>query len=412
VRADRRIARRIALSLLARLRCGELTIVDEQGRRLTVGEGAPRALVQVRSPALWTALRHGSRGLAEAYRDGHWESPDLVAVGRVAALNAGALDRWRRWLAPLRVPLQALRGIRVRNTQARSARAIASHYDLGDELFEAMLDETMTYSTAYFKAPQMTLAEGARAKLELICEDLELGREDHVLEIGGGWGSFALHAAATRGARVTTTTISRRQYERARAQVRAAGLEGQVNVLFQDYRELCGRYEKLVSIEMIEAVGARDLGTYFARCSELLSERGTMLLEAIVIDDRAYAVEKASRSFIRTHIFPGGCLPSREVIARCLARHTDMSMVAMRDLTPHYVETLRRWRARFERARHLDELGFDERFRRLWRLYLAYCEAGFTERRISVVQMLLAKPRWRAAQPPRVLRGARRAAMV
>jgi cyclopropane-fatty-acyl-phospholipid synthase len=294
-----------------------------------------------------------------------------------------------------------LRGLRARNTPARSRRAVAAHYDLGNELFELMLDETMMYSSAYFPRGDMTLTEASTAKLELICEELALGPDDHVLEIGTGWGGFALHAARTRGCRVTTTTISREQCEYARERVRDAGLERRVTVLCQDYRTLEGRYDKLVSIEMIEAVGSRDFGTFFARCSQLLSEHGTMLLQAIVIDDRAYSVEKASRSFIRTYIFPDGCLPSMEVITRCLARRTDMRSVGLRDLTPDYAETLRRWRANLERDEtQLERLGYDERFRRMWRLYLAYCEAGFEERRIGVVQVLIAKPRWLGRSAP------------
>jgi cyclopropane-fatty-acyl-phospholipid synthase len=231
--------------------------------------------------------------------------------------------------------------------------------------------------------------------LELVCRELDLQGDDHVLEIGTGWGGFAVHAARTRGCRVTSTTISREQYEHAREWVRAAGVADRVTVLCADYRDLHGRYEKLVSIEMIEAVGYRDFGTFFARCSNLLAAHGRMLLQAITVDDRAYAVEKASRSFIRTHIFPGGCLPSLAVIARCVAQRTDMRTVALRDLTPHYAETLRRWRVNFEAATaRLEDLGYDERFRRLWRMYLAYCEAGFTERRIGVTQMTLAKPQW------------------
>jgi cyclopropane-fatty-acyl-phospholipid synthase len=398
VTAAQRIARGIALGVLGHLRAGQLTIVED-GRRLVLGQGSPQATVEVRSPHCWPMLLHGSRGMAEAYIDGLWESPDLSAVVRVAARNATALDEWRRRLAPARVPLQAARGIRARNTRARSRRAIAAHYDLGNELFEAMLDETMMYSCAYFPHTGMTLAQASTAKLELVCEALELGPGDEVLEIGTGWGGFAVHAARTRGCRVTTTTISREQCEYARARVRAAGVANLVSVRCEDYRDLRGRYEKLVSIEMIEAVGWRDFDTYFARCSELLADDGRMLLQAIVIDDRAYAVEKASPSFIRTHIFPDGCLPSREVIARCLARHTDMHTVAIRDLTPHYAETLVRWRANFEAAAaRLRELGYDERFRRLWRMYLAYCEAGFTERRIGVVQMHLAKPVWRESE--------------
>jgi cyclopropane-fatty-acyl-phospholipid synthase len=390
-----RLARRVVLELLAHLNSGQLTIVEGR-ERLVFGHGSPQATVEVRSPRLWPMLLHGSRGMAEAYMEGLWASPDLTAVVRVGARNATVLDSWRRRLAPARVPLQTVRGIRARNTHARSRRSIAAHYDLGNEFFELMLDETMMYSSAYFPRRGMTLADASGAKLELACQQLDLRSDHHVLEIGTGWGGFAVYAARTRGCRVTTTTISREQYEYAQAQVRAAGVADRVTVLCDDYRDLRGSYDKLVSIEMIEAVGWRDFDTFFARCSDLLAQDGSMLLQAIVIDDRAYAVEKASRSFIRTHIFPDGCLPSLEVIARCIARHTDLRTVGLKDLTPHYAETLRRWRANFEAAgTRLEDLGYNECFRRLWRMYLAYCEAGFVERRIGVVQMHLAKPQWR-----------------
>ncbi len=392
--AGQRATRSLVLGLLAHLRAGRLTIIEDE-QRLVFGHGSPQATVEIRSPRVWPMLLHGSRGLAEAYMEELWASPDLTAVVRVAARNIAGLDEWRRRVAPARVPLQTVRGIRARNTRGRSRRSIAAHYDLGNEFFALMLDETMMYSSAYFPRRGMTLAEASNAKLELVCRQLDLQSDDHVLEIGTGWGGFAVHAARTRGCQVTTTTISREQYEYARAQVRAAGVADRVTVLCEDYRDLRGSYEKLVSIEMIEAVGWRDFDTFFARCSDLLAADGSMLLQAIVIDDRAYAVEKASRSFIRTHIFPNGCLPSLEVISRCVARRTDLRTVGLKDLTPHYAETLRRWRANFEAAgTRLDELGYDERFRRLWRMYLAYCEAGFTERRIGVVQIHLAKPQW------------------
>jgi cyclopropane-fatty-acyl-phospholipid synthase len=392
VTVAQRVARGIVLGLLERLRSGQLTVV-EGARRLVLGHGSPRATVHVRSPRLWPRLLHGSCGMAEAYMQGLWESPDLTAVVRVAARNARSLDEWRRRIGPARVPLQAARGLRTRNTPARSRRGIAAHYDLGNELFALMLDETMMYSSAYFPRRGMTLAQASRAKLELVCGTLDLRAGDHVLEIGTGWGGLAIHAARTRGCQVTTTTISHEQYEHARQWVQAAGVADRVTVLCEDYRDLRGRYEKLVCIEMIEAVGYRDFDTFFARCSNLLADDGRMLLQTIVIDDRAYDVEKASRSFIRTHIFPGGCLPSLAVIAGCIAQRTDLQAVGLKDLTPHYAETLRRWRANFEAATaRLEDLGYDERFRRLWRMYLAYCEAGFAERRIGVIQMTLAKP--------------------
>jgi cyclopropane-fatty-acyl-phospholipid synthase len=246
----------------------------------------------------------------------------------------------------------------------------------------------------------MTLEEAQLAKLERVCDKLDLGPGDHLLEIGTGWGGLAVHAALTRGCRVTTTTISRDQHAHAVEAVRRAGVADRVTVLLEDYRGLTGRYDKLVSIEMIEAVGWQHTGAFFAKCSELLSPHGAMLLQAIAIDDRAYQVEKASRSFMNTRIFPGGCLPSLEVMTRATARRSDMQMVHLEDLTPHYVETLRRWRQRFTRhARELAERGYDERFQRLWTLYLAYCEAGFAERRILDLQLLLTKPLARLAPP-------------
>ena len=355
----------------------------------------------IRSPLAWPLLLRGSRGLAEGYIEGFWDSPDLTALIQVAARNAASFDSWRRRLAFARVPAQALGGVRAGNDRDQSRRDIAAHYDLGNDLFELMLDETMMYSCAYFGAPGMSLADASLAKLELICSKLGLGADDHVVEIGTGWGGFAIHAAATRGCRVTTTTISTEQYEYARARVAAAGLSDRVTVLREDYRDLRGQFDKLVSIEMIEAVGWRDFGTYFDRCSRLLRPDGAMLLQAIVIDDRAYEVEKASRSFIRSYIFPHGCLPSLEVIGHCVARRTDMRTAGLEDLSPHYVETLRAWRERFEGSlEQMAALGYSERFCRLWRLYLCYCEAGFAERRIGGVQMVLAKPHWRGVGQP------------
>jgi cyclopropane-fatty-acyl-phospholipid synthase len=386
------IAREIVLSLLRRIRAGRLTIVEADCRH-ELGAGAPHGVVHVADARVWRALLRGSRGLAEAYADGLWDSPDPVTVIRVAALNAGGLDRARRLFTPVREPYQRVRGALTRNTPRRSRRDIAAHYDLGNELFALMLDPTMMYSSAYFADGDMTLEEASLAKLDLVCAKLDLGPDDHVLEIGTGWGGFAVHAAVTRGCRVTTTTISREQRAYARERVRAAGVEDRVTVLGEDYRDLRGRYDKLASIEMIEAVGHKDFGTFFARCADLLTPTGAMLLQAITIDDRAYAVERASKSFIRTHIFPHGCLPSLEVIGRCIARRTDLSLVHAERFGRSYVETLRRWRTNFERHRErLAALGYDERFRRLWRLYLAYCEAGFTEGRIDVAQLLYAKP--------------------
>ncbi len=393
------IARRVVSGVLARLRSGELTVI-EGGRAQVFGAGAPSATVHVRSSRAWVSLLRGSRGLAESYMAGLWDTPDLTAVIRVAARNVDGVDRIRRRLTFVRAPYQWLRAAFLRNTPTRSRKDIAAHYDLGNELFSRMLDPTLMYSCAVFDDRGMTLEQASIAKLELVCDKLDLGPADHVLEIGTGWGGFAVHAALTRGCRVTTTTISKDQHDMALARVREAGVESRVEVLLDDYRDLRGSYDKLVSIEMIEAVGWKDFGTFFQCCSDLLAPDGVMLLQAITMDDDAYEVEKASKSFIRTYVFPNGCLPSRQVIAKCVARRTDLATEHLEDLAPHYAETLRRWRANFEEAaEELESLGYDQRFRRLWRMYLSYCEAGFAERRIGLIQALLAKPRWTGRHP-------------
>ncbi len=399
------LARALGTVLLGQIRVGSLT-VTEGGRRRQFGAGAPAASIDVRSPRFWWAMLHGSRGLADAYAEGWVESPDWVALIRMAARNGDRIDGPRRLLAPVRLPIQLARSLLRPVTRTRSRRDIAAHYDLGNELFTRMLDESLMYSCALFDRPGMSLEDAQIAKLDLICEKLGLGPSDHLLEIGTGWGAMAIHAARTRGCRVTTTTISRQQYDHAVSQVRLAGLGDRVTVLMEDYRDLTGRYDKLVSIEMIEAVGWRKIGRFLQQCSRLLESDGVMLLQAITIDDRAYHVEKSSRSFIRTYIFPGGTLPSLAVIAQKLKRRTDMQIVALQDITPHYVTTLRQWRRRFaEHAHELDRLGYDERFRRIWNFYLVYCEAGFAERRISDVQLLLVKPDYRA---PEALHGGAR----
>jgi cyclopropane-fatty-acyl-phospholipid synthase len=393
-------ARSLVLRLLGRIRGGELELIEE-GVSLRFGEvvaGRPlRVVVHVRSRRFYRQLLRGSIGLCESYMDRLWECDDLVALTRIAALNVGALDTFRRRLAPVLIPVQRWARWLARNTPVRSRRRIAAHYDLGNELFALFLDRTMMYSCAVFESPQATLEEASLAKLERVCAKLDLSPEDHLLEIGTGWGGLAVYAAANYGCRVTTTTISREQHAYACERVREAGLEDRVSVLLEDYRELTGTYDKLVSIEMIEAVGWQYFPTYFRRCSELLADDGAMLLQAITIDDRAYHVEKAGKSFINTYIFPGGCLPSMEIISRSLARVTDLQQVQLEDITAHYATTLERWRERFLGAsERLSELGYDERFRRLWELYLCYCEGGFRERRIQDVQLLLAKPGYRA----------------
>jgi cyclopropane-fatty-acyl-phospholipid synthase len=388
------VSRRLALSAFSRIRGGRLDLI-EPGRRLCFGDpdGELSAAVEVNSPHFYRALLGGSVGLGEAYRDGVWDCDDLVGLVRIAARNMGPLDRWRRRLHPVLAPLHRTVWRVPRNNRRAAKRHISAHYDLGNDLFALYLDESMMYSSAVFPHPDATLAEAQEHRLERICRALELGPDDHLLEIGAGWGAMAAYAASNYGCRVTTTTISREQREGALRRIQDAGVEDRVTVLLDDYRDLRGRYSKLVSIEMIEAVGWQYFEAFFRRCSELLEPDGLFFLQAIVIDDRLYEAEKAARSFSNVLIFPGGCLPSVEVIEQCVAHETDMSMVWMEEIGAHYARTLELWRERFIANTDLAaELGYDERFRRLWTLWLAMSEAGFRERRLRDVQVLFAKP--------------------
>ncbi len=388
---------RLALSrALERLRAGRIEVV-ENGRRHSFGppDAELVAEVHVRDPRAWEATLRGSASWGAGYVDGLWDTDDVVTLTRIAARELPRLDAWRRPFQPAIGGVQRLAALIQRNTREGAKRNIAAHYDLGNELFAAFLDERMVYSCAYFERPDASLEEAQVAKLDRVCERLRLGPDDHLVEIGTGWGGLAVHAAADRGCRVTTTTISREQRTLAARRVAEVGLGGLVEVLERDYRDLEGRYSKLVSVEMIEAVGWQYFDAFFRRCSELLRADGLAFLQAIVVDDRAYELEKGSKTFANTHVFPGGCLPSMRVIAERVARDTDMSSIWQEDISAHYVRTLRLWRERFDaRYPELREKGYDERFRRLWRFYLSFCEAGFRERRIRDVQILLAKPGW------------------
>jgi cyclopropane-fatty-acyl-phospholipid synthase len=380
--------------VLGRLRSGRVDVV-EGSRQRSFGppDAELRATIAINDPAAWRGPLHGSVGLGETYVDGLWETDDLVTLIRIAARELRELDGLRGLVARPRGLWHRVRRLVPENTPSRARANISAHYDLGNDLFAAFLDERMMYSCAYFPSEGSSLEEAQLAKLDRICERLQLGPESHLLEIGTGWGGMAIHAARRSGCRVTTTTISRQQHELATRRVREAGLEDQVTVLLEDYRDLEGRYDRLVSVEMIEAVGWQYFDDYFRRCDQLLSDDGLMLLQAITIDDRIYEIEKAAKSFANTHVFPGGCLPSEGLIAGCLDRVTSMKQVWIDDITAHYPPTLAAWRERFFAAwERLRSRGYDERFRRLWDFYLSSSEAGFRERRIGDVQALFAKP--------------------
>ena len=407
-RADRklparhRLARRLCLRLLANIRVGSLAIHDG-GETFHFGDPddstQPHAEVHVHDSSLYRQiLAGGSIATGEAYMSGHWTSPNLVAVMRLFSANLATLElleSQRSWLVRLGLKLShALK----RNTREGSRKNISAHYDLGNHFFELFLDPTMMYSAALFATDKTTLEDASVAKLEELCRQLELSSDDHLLEIGTGWGGMAIHAARNYGCRVTTTTISREQHAYTLQQIKAAGLQDRVTVLCEDYRNLSGSFDKLVSIEMIEAVGHDFYSSYFQQCSRLLKPQGKMLIQAITIADQRYAAARDSVDFIQRYIFPGGSLPSVAVIADHLARDTDMQMIHLRDITRDYALTLASWRERFLAAQAaVKEMGFDQTFIRMWEFYLAYCEGGFRERIIGTVQLALAKPGYRFA---------------
>lgn len=387
--------RSLVLRQLSGLRHGRLTVL-ENGERLEFGaaDAGLHGEIEVLDPALWALVAgNGSIGAGEAYVHGYWRSPDLTAVVRVFVANLEVLDAMERGLALLvgRPLMQGLHWLN-RNTRSGSRRNIAAHYDLGNDLFERLLDPTMMYSAAMFAGADDDLERAQLNKLERICQKLELKPDDHLLEIGTGWGGMALYAASHRGCRVTTTTLSQQQYDYTRRRIDEQGLQDRVTLLLQDYRDLTGRYDKLVSIEMVEAVGHRFLPQYFRQCAALLKDDGLMLLQAITIRDQRYEQACRSVDFIQRYIFPGGALPSVQKMLQVVTAETDFNLHHMEDFGLHYARTLRLWHANLQHARHeLEQLGYDAYFYRLWEFYLCYCEGGFLERSIGTAQLLLAK---------------------
>jgi cyclopropane-fatty-acyl-phospholipid synthase len=368
---------------------------------LGTGNAGLRVRVQVTNPAFYRAvIARGSVGAGEAYMAGDWRCDDLVSLVRLLVRSRELLDGMEKGWARLGGWL--LRGGQHlrRNTLEGSRRNISAHYDLGNEFFALFLSPDLMYSSAYWTPEDDTLASASTRKLDLICRKLQLSADDHVVEIGTGWGGFALHAATHYGARVTTTTISREQHALATQRVARAGLSDRVTVLLEDYRALSGQYDKLVSIEMVEAIGAEYLDTYFRQLGRLLKPNGLALLQAITIEDQRYAQALKSVDFIKHHVFPGSFIPSIQAMLTAKTHSSDLALVHLEDFGLSYARTLKAWRERF--LAQLDavrQLRFDERFIRLWEFYLAYCEGGFRERSIGVAHLLLAKPGYRGAAP-------------
>lgn len=391
------LARKLVLQKLAQIREGEIEFVDGRDRWVfgsTTPTFAVRARIDVRQAALYPQLAFGgSVGAGEAYMSGAWTTDALVDVVRVFVKNRDVLNAMERGFARLVQPANWMYHRLRANTLTGSKRNIAAHYDLGNDFYALFLDETMMYSAGIFERESSTMRDASIAKIERMCRKLDLKPTDHLLEIGTGWGGFAIHAARTFGCQVTTTTISRRQYEYAVARVAEAGLENRVTVLFRDYRELEGTYDKLVSVEMIEAVGHAYYDEFFTRCARLLKPAGRMCLQAITIADQYYEQALRSVDFIQRYVFPGSTIPSVTAIMSSVARASDLRLVHHEDLTPHYARTLARWRESFlAKQDAVRAMGYDERFSRMWEFYLAYCEGGFAERAIGSVQMTFTKP--------------------
>jgi cyclopropane-fatty-acyl-phospholipid synthase len=401
-------ARRALTGLAGRMEEGRLTVIEAGGPIRHFGRddgGDPTdsgltATVSVHDERAWLALAgEGSIGLGRGYIEGWWDSDDPAAVVRILIRNLAGVDELRNrlnratgWVGD--AARRALPG----PTRRRDREDIGAHYDLGNDFFRLFLDRTLTYSSAVFTDPVSDLAEASLAKYDRLLSKLGVSADHELLEIGTGWGGLALRAAEERGARVTTTTVSDRQLDEARARARASPAGDRIRLLSRDWRDLTGTYDRVVSIEMIEAVDWRDYDRYFATIERCLADDGMVGLQAICVPDRRWNRAKTTEDFIRRFVFPGGVLPSIGSVVRSVARSSRLQVLDVEDFSAHYAETLRRWRRRFdERAGAVERLGLDERFRRLWRFYLAYCEAGFVERHCTVNQIVLVGPSWRPA---------------
>ncbi|MBL8763341.1 MAG: class I SAM-dependent methyltransferase [Phycisphaerae bacterium] len=393
------LGRWIVRRALSALRHGRVELLDGDDRLVSPDGGGPRAELRVLHPGFYSAVAfRGTLGAGESYMDGHWVCDDIPALVEVMATNYEAMERMESPLARVPQGLARIAAWLKRNTPGGSRRNIAAHYDLSNDFFELFLDPTMTYSCAVFDPPGISLEEAQREKLDRACRKLALRPTDHLLEIGTGWGSLAVHAARRYGCRVTTTTISERQFGLASRRVREAGLADRVTVIRSDYRDLrpparSRGFDKLISIEMIEAVGHGFMSRYMGACADLLAPHGMALIQAITIRDRYYEDARRYVDFLKKHIFPGSCLPSLGRIIAAMAEVTDLRLVGVEDIGPHYIRTLRLWReAFFARLDRVRAMGYDDRFIRMWEFYLTYCEGVFRSRHTTDLQLLFAKP--------------------
>lgn len=397
-----RLVRNLLFHGLSRIQHVIELVEDGEAHRFGRGVGGLQARIRVRDVRFYRRVVFGGNlGAAEAYIDGLWSCDQLTSLCRIVVANTHILQEVAPAITRLARPIRLVGHALRRNTRAGSRRNIEEHYDLGNDFYRLFLDHNLMYSAAIFPGPKSSLEEASWHKNDTICRRLQLGPNDRVLEIGSGWGGFAIQAARDYGCRVVTTTISDAQFELASERVYVAGLRDRITVLKQDYRELTGSFDKIVSIEMIEAVGHQYLDDFFRKCSQLLRPDGAMLLQAITIADQHFDRHVRTVDFIKRHIFPGSCLPSVARMSQAVAEVTDFRIQHLRDIGQHYVRTLAEWARRFAASDEaVRDQGFSERFIRKWEFYLAYCEAGFAERYISNVQLLLTKPAYREIAVP------------
>lgn len=391
------LSRILFKQMISRLEYGRL-IVQEGDRQWTFGRMQhPCASITIYDPAAYAkVLFGGSIGAGESYINKLWDVDDLTALVRIMVRNMDLLDRMEGGMAWLTKPLHLLHHIFNSNNRLRAKQNILAHYDLGNELYKAFLDRSMMYSSAIYTDADSPLEQAQQNKLAVICQKLNLTPTDSVIEIGSGWGGFAIYAAKNYGCHVTTTTISNAQYKEAAKRIEAAGLKDRISLLQCDYRDLTGKYDKLVSIEMIEAVGHKYLPLFMNKCSALLKPEGLMVLQAITLADQNYDRYVRGVDFIQRHIFPGGCIPSITKMIQSLTSKTDMIVRQLDDFGYDYARTIKDWIERFQMAYPtLADAGYDERFRRLWEFYLCYCQGGFLERSISVVHLVASRPGYR-----------------
>ena len=393
------LAKRLVFSRLKLLNIGKL-IIHENDQKYQFGsiESELAAEIYVHHRKFYSEIAFGGAiGAGEAFIINYWTTSDLTSIIRILLQNRSVLDGFEGGFARITKPLQKLLHWFNRNTFKGSKKNIAAHYDLGNDFFESWLDEKMMYSCAIFDDENQNLDLASTLKLERICQKLSLNKNDHIIEIGTGWGGFAIYAAKNFGCKVTSTTISKKQFLFAKQRVEEAGLSDQITLLLEDYRNLTGSYNKLVSIEMIEAVGHKFYKDYFEKCSSLLKDDGIMLIQAITIADQQYQRTIRSVDFIQKYIFPGGCLPSLTCIADLLTEFTDIRIINIEDIGPHYATTLKHWRDRmYLKLEAIQEMGYSDQFIRMWHYYLCYCEGAFIERAIGDIQVTAIKPQNRS----------------